>query len=33
MAERDQAVEIFVGADDRNSAKRNVFAEVFSAFC
>ena len=31
MAERDQPVEIFVGADDGNAAQRHVLAEIFSA--
>ena len=32
MAERDQPVQIFVGADDGNAAQRYVLAEIFSAF-
>ena len=31
MAERDQPVEIFVGAHDGNAAQRHVLAEIFSA--
>ena len=32
MAECDQAVQIFVGADHGNAAQRHVLAEIFSAF-
>ena len=32
VAERDQPVQIFVGADDGNAAQRHVLAEIFSAF-